>query len=174
MHTLERLPICMLLMLSLVGCQQETTEISSLKVKTPIVQVATKPVGGSGTKEPYIFKTSEADMVTLRGVLLVLDPFSMLPDPNDAIFLVPLTLEGAGPGKIPAFSVGEVPQAEVDERTGEFVFTNIQPGHYAVVVIVQGGSQVPVHKYQSSNLAIIKIEDKDIGSTIDVGYLSLP
>ena len=173
----------MLLMFFLVSCQKETTEVSNLKVETPTIQVpgetptiqvpATQAMSAV-TTEHYIFKTSEPNMVTLHGVLLVIDPFAMLPDPKDAIFLVPLALEGTGAGTIPPFTIGEVPQADVDEITGEFVFTNLQPGQYAVVVLVQGGSQVPVHNYQSNNLAILRIENKDKGSTIDLGYLSLP
>ena len=81
---------------------------------------------------------------------------------------------GEGTKTIPPFSVGEVPQADVNEITGEFVFTDIQPGRYAVVVLSQSGAQIPARDYEEGNFAIITIVDKDIDRTVELGYLSFP
>jgi hypothetical protein len=104
----------------------------------------------------------------------VLEPTVMLPDPNDAIFLVPLTTGDLSVSTIPMFVIGEVPQAEVDERTGEFVFTNIEPGTYAIVVVSLSGSQIPAHYFNDGSLAIVKIEEANLGQVIELGNLSFP
>jgi hypothetical protein len=101
-----------------------------------------------------------------------MDPLLALPDANDAIFLVPLD-SNEGVVTIPQFVVGEVPQADVDERTGDFRFTNIKPGRYVVVVLTTGGTQIPVHFDGSGSLAIIKIEEPDIDTTIKLDNLRL-
>jgi hypothetical protein len=123
-------------------------------------------------EEPYKFKTSDPGFATLEGLLLVMDPLLALPDANDAIFLVPLD-SNEGVVTIPQFVVGEVPQADVDERTGDFRFTNIKPGRYVVVVLTTGGTQIPVHFDGSGSLAIIKIEEPDIDTTIKLDNLRL-
>lgn len=124
---------------------------------------------------PYAFTTtSEAGKITIHGNLIVLDFVLMAPGPNDAIFLVPI---GGGEGTIstiPYFTMGEVPQAEVDERTGEFYFTNIEPGQYAVVVLTTGDAQIPVRKWEDSTLAIFRFAEEDRDQTIELGDLTLP
>jgi hypothetical protein len=75
---------------------------------------------------------------------------------------------------IPQFEVGKVPQADVNEMDGEFVFNNIQPGQYAVVVITSGGAQIPVRKMESKDYAIFTLDASQADSTVDIGYLTLP
>lgn len=130
---------------------------------------------GSGlpTLEPYVFKTSQPGTATLRGILAVLDPLVMMPAPDDAIYLVPLPDGDQGAVTVPPIEKGKTPQAEVDEHTGEFVFTNIQPGQYAVVVVTLSGSEIPARNYETNNLAIVTIIESDLGNTIDLGFLAL-
>jgi len=94
-----------------------------------------------------------------------------LPDPNDGIFLVPL--RDGQVTMIPAFTVGEVPQADVDEVTGEFVFTNIESGLYAVVVMTVWNAQIPA-RTEEGNLVILRIEETDRNQTIQLGYIRIP
>jgi hypothetical protein len=125
--------------------------------------------------EAYVFKTSEPGKITIKGYLLVLEPMVTLPDPNDAIFMVPLpSSDQGGASSIPSFTVGEVPQAEVDERTGDFVFANLEPGQYAIVVLTTGGAQIPARFNENGNLAIIKLKDTDRDHTIELDNLRLP
>ena len=123
--------------------------------------------------EPYFFKSSETNMITIHGILLVTDPTIMLPDPNDGIFLVPVS-GGEGITTIPPLEVGDVNQADVDERTGEFVFVNVQPGKYAVVVLTMGGAQVPARVYDSGNLAIFDVDDSHRNTVFELENLRLP
>jgi len=123
-------------------------------------------------QEPYPFKESDPGFATIDGYLLVIDPNLALPDANDAIFLVPLNSE-EGIVTIPEFVVGEVPQAEVDERTGDFRFTNIKPGKYAVVILTTGSSQIPARFYKSGSLAIFTIEESDIDTTVKLDDIRL-
>ena len=131
--------------------------------------------GGPGypTLEPFPFKTSEPGKATVRGALVVFDPVVLVPAPDDAIYLVTLTGGEGGPSTIPPVVKGESLQAEVDERTGDFVFTNVQPGQYAVVVVTPSGTEIPVRKYESNDLAIITVTEADLGKTIELGHLGL-
>jgi len=98
-----------------------------------------------------------------------------LPDPNDAIFMVPIPgSDQGGASSIPSFTVGEVPQAEVDERTGDFVFTNLDPGQYAIVVLTTGRAQIPTRFNKNGNLAIINLQETDRDHTIELENLCLP
>ncbi len=122
------------------------------------------------TRVPYVFKTSEPGTVTVHGELLAMDPHN-LPDPNDAIFLVPMP--DGQVTTMPSFVVGEVPQADVDESTGEFMFTNIQPGHYAIMVLTLGNAQIPTRTEEGS-FVIIRVEEEDRDQTIELGYIRIP
>lgn len=127
------------------------------------------PEYGVAQLEPYVFKTSSPGTATLHGILLVTDPMLSRPQDEDAIYLVPLV--GEDVMTIPPFKVGEVPQAEVNEVTGEFTFTDIQPGRYAVVVLTVGDAQIPARFYEKNSFAIINIEDSDLGQTIELEYI---
>lgn len=130
---------------------------------------------GSGlpTLEPYIFKTSQPGTATLRGILAVLDPVVLMPAPDDAIYLVPLAGGEQGPSTVPPIEKGKTPQADVDERTGEFTITNVQPGQYAIVVLTMGGSEIPARDFETNNLAIVTIKESDLDNTVDLGHLAL-
>jgi hypothetical protein len=124
------------------------------------------------TLEPYQFKTSDKGTAAVHGKILVLDPMSLVPAPDDAVYLVPLP--DASITTIPEFESGTVPQAEVDEASGEFMFTNLQPGQFAIVVVTKGGAQIPARFYQENNYAIFKIEESQLDTIIELGNLSLP
>jgi len=151
---------------ALSACQQsEATPTRDVSVVDVQVNISTP------TSEPFPFKTSEPGTTTVHGKLLVLDPMTLLPAPDDAIYLVPLTEDAQ---TIPQFKKGEVPQAEVDETSGEFMFTNIQPGYYAVVVITKGGAQIPSRFYQTGNYAMFNVDASQADTTIELDKLSLP
>ena len=165
------------IVLILSGCQTNgnigTTTPAMTPMDSNIVKKST-PVSKMTELEPYVFRVSDPGFVTLNGYLLVFDPSTTLPDPNDAIFLVPLSGGDDSVIAIPPFTVGEVPQADVDERTGDFVFTNIQPGQYAIVVLTMGQAQVPARFIDSGSFAIINISETDIDHTIKLEYLGIP
>ena len=157
----------------LIGCSMGPKVADESSISVSEVHVTIQP-GKISTREPYLFKTSEPATATIHGSLLVLDPQVMIPDPNDAIFLVQLSGGDESISTIPHFEIGDVPQAEVDERTGEFVIVNIQPGYYAIVVLTTQGSQIPAKYYENGSFAIVLIEESDIATTIELGYLSFP
>jgi len=123
--------------------------------------------------QPYIFKTSEPNSITVHGDLVVLDPMTMIPAPNDSIFLVPLPIDQPI-STIPQFEEGTVPQADVDESVGEFVFNSLQLGQYAVVVITNGGAQIPVRYMDSASYAIFTLDSTQVDTTVELGSLTLP
>jgi len=171
-----------LVILVLTGCQGANTPQTNTGVTD--IQITVPPTVDSGgakstrapipTMEPFTFKASESGTVTLHGHLAVLDPVTILPGPDDAIYLVPMNDTSEGANTIPQFTVGEVPQAEVDERTGEFTFQNIQPGRYAIVILTKGGSQIPAKMMDTGSLAIITVDKASIDQTVELGILRLP
>lgn len=152
----------------LASCSNNTAE-PTREISIGEVQVTVVPP----TQVRYSFKTSEPGTITVHGSLVVLNPTSMLPAPGDSIYLVPMP-EGEPISMIPQFEVGTVPQADVNETNGEYVFTNLQPGQYAVVVITSGGAQIPVRYFNTSNYAIFTLEDSEVDTTVEIGELSLP
>jgi hypothetical protein len=165
-----------MIVLILSGCQSKAIPITNtptlIPTETAIVQESSSDITMAGL-EPYDFKVSDPGFITIKGYLVVFDPSTTLPDPNDAIFLVPMP-EDAGVVTIPPFTVGEVPQAEVDERTGNFVFTNIEPGQYAVVVLTMGQAQMPARYVDDGSLAIIKFSEADRDQVIKLEYIGIP
>jgi hypothetical protein len=143
-----------LLVMLLVGCQN------------PQYQDTSHP-----TPEPYKFRTSEPGTVTLHGKLIVMDPDNM-PASNDAIYLVPLPVDQMVIS-VPSITFGEVPQADVNERTGEFVFTDLQPGKYIIMVVLINDQQVPA-RTQDEIMAVVDIKEADRGQTIEIKYLQVP
>jgi hypothetical protein len=153
------------------GCRSSKNEM-------PVTDVIVTPTGQPGspipTSTPLVFKTSEPGFVSVKGKLWVVNPLGMLPDPNDAIYLVPLSDDESGVSAIPSIMSEGVYGAEVDEITGEFMLTNIKPGQYAIVVLEKSGSEVPARMLKSDSIAIVTLMDADINQTIDLGYLRFP
>ena len=169
--------ISSIIALLLSGCQAKGNNSTPPPVIAPtaiITVPASTPSPNTTELESYEFKTSDQGYITLKGYLLVYDPSTTLPDPNDAIFLVPLSGGEDSVASIPSFNVGEVPQADVDERTGDFVFTNIQPGRYAIVVLTMGQAQMPACFIDSGSFAILNITEADIDKTIQLDYIGIP
>lgn len=187
------LPVIVFLIITITvisGCtQQHNNTVTSSPSKTLTnVEVQISPINPtamvisrsgdsfvSPLSEPmsYKFATSEAGYATLQGQLIVVDPTMMLPRSDDAIFLVPISKD-VHVVTIPQFETGSVPQAAVDEVTGKFVFTNIKPGQYMVVVITMSGAQIPPKTMEDGNLVIINVEDQQIDQITDLGFLRFP
>ena len=126
------------------------------------------------TMEPYKFRTSQPGTATLHGNLVVLDP-TTLPAQNDAIYLVPIDQDNPGVLAIPQFTEGEVPQADVNEPTGEFMFTDIKPGRYVVVIVTIGGAQIPARAMnESRNLVVVNVDETFLDKITEIGTMSLP
>ncbi len=154
-------------LLIISGCSSAASETPrQVTISNVQVQISTPT-------QPYAFKTSDPGTITIHGTLVVLDPTSMMPSPDNGIYLVPMPTDQANTS-IPQFEVGTVPQAEVDEISGEFSFTNIQPGQYAVVVMTPSGSQIPVRYQENQSYAIINLDASQKDTTVDLGHLTLP
>lgn len=158
--------LLLLFVVALASCQGTATPTRDVSVVD--VQVTYAPP----TMSPFIFVTSQPGLATLHGLLIVLDPMTILPAQDDAIYLVPIP-EG-GLSTVPQFEMGTVPQAEVDERTGEFTFTDIQAGQYAVVVLTKGGAQIPARDFDTASYAIFTVDASQMDTIVELGNLSLP
>jgi hypothetical protein len=159
--------LLLLLAILLVACTQNSTD-ATREVTINNVQVTSAP-----PTQSYVFKTSDPGSITVRGTLVLLDPLTLAPAPEDSIYLVPMPADQTI-SAIPEFEVGTVPQAEVDETVGDFVFTNVQPGQYAVVVVTKSGTQIPVHYSGTSNYGIFTLDASQTDTTVDLGHLTLP
>ena len=123
----------------------------------------------TGCQQP---KKSKNGLVTLQGTLLVTDPDNAMPAPDNAIYLVPLPADEMVIS-IPVIPTDKPIQASVDNRTGEFVFTNIQPGKYIVIVLTIYNGQIPAHT-ENGALAVVNVEESDRNKTIQLNYLKVP
>ena len=167
-----------LLLLFLMSCQQNApAETVGVQLTPPeIVDVDLARPMPTETRQTHVFAVSEPGTATIHSHLLVLDPMLTAPDPDtpDPIFLVPLPADETGILTVPTFEIEDVQQADVDESTGEFVFTNIEPGRYIVMVLLIGGAQIPATDDSTGNMAIITIDDSDLDQVIEMGVLSVP
>ena len=170
--TLLRYTLFLLFLFLVIGCKsnEQNAQIGDTEIK----EVTIAPT--SVQKTPFVFSTSEPGTVTIHSQLLVIDPMIIAPDPKtpDPIFLVPLPDQNTSVMTIPSFEIGKVPQAEVNEATGEFVFTNIKPGRYIVMVLLISGQQVPASYYDTRNIAVVTIDSNGIDQMIELNALSVP
>ncbi len=155
----------------LVGCMEESNTPSIVQDgaehESEMGQQEDKPIEELGKSD------QDQKKITIEGRLIVKDPLMFAPDPNDAIYLVPLDSQ-ENINTIPKFQIGEVPQAIVDERNGDFIFTNIDPGTYAIMVLTMDGKQIPARFYNQGHLAIITLDQEDLGKVIEVELLAIP
>jgi hypothetical protein len=174
-HTLEwELIIGLVMAFILYGCQGSPTQTTkSQNNSISGIQITMVAAINTPTIEPYAFKTSAPGKVSLHGTLVVLDPTSLVPGADDSIFLVPID-ESSTVSGTPSFKKGEVPQADVDERTGEYVFTNIAPGKYMIMIETQSGSQFPTHWMSTNSFAIVTIDSTQMNQTVELKPVSVP
>jgi hypothetical protein len=168
-----KLPMLLLTLFLLTACQKTnvspTPNTKIINIQVTIVSTHPLP-----TKEPYIFKTSQPGTATLHGNLVVIDP-STLPAKDDPIYLVPINQDSPVVLAIPQFTKGKIPQADVDERTGEFMFTNIKVGRYVVVVVTIDGAQIPARTMdESHNLVIVRVDETFLDKITNIGTMNLP
>ena len=159
--------------LLLTACQG-TNASSTPNVGIYDIQVTIVPGTPPSTMAPYNFKPTQSGTATLHGTLVVLDP-TLLPAHDDAIYLVPISQDNAPVSVIPSFTKGQVPQADVDERTGEFMFTGINPGRYVVMVVTEGGGQLAARTMdQARNLVVVTVDNASLDKTTEIGTISMP
>lgn len=170
--------LALLLVILLSACQAATdgsgTPAQTGQPPQTVAALSTPEAASYPTPEPYAFPSSEKGFITLHGSLVAKNPFAMAPDPDDPVFLVPLVGDPASISSIPPFVIGEVPRATVDITNGEFVIANIEPGQYALVVLLNSGSQVPAKFMSNGNLAILTLTEADIDQVVEVEPVSVP
>jgi hypothetical protein len=151
-----------LLASSLASCRgNNNSSISGVKVTAP-----TFP-------SPYRFKTSNPGMATVAGTLVVINPLTTAPAPNDSIYLVTVD-QSQGGLVMPEIETGNSIQADVNEQTGDFVFINVKPGSYIIMVKTLAGAEMPVHKMHENTLGVVTVTDADKDKIVPAGILSLP
>jgi hypothetical protein len=158
----------------LSACRSSTTPDDtqhnpSVEVVDVQVTVSSSP---APTSAPYVFKTSAPGTSTIHGVLIVSNPWTSVPK-DDGLYLAPFEDQDINVTTLPLFVEDEVPQAEVDESTGEFVFTNIKPGRYVLAVVSSSGAQAPASR-SDGGLVIINVTDADINKVVDAGTVMFP
>ena len=188
------LTVLLISILLLVGCQP-TERAESLNQGTPYPMI--EPVEGlnqgtpypmPGTNEapsaeqatrqaalkPLVFMTSEPDFITVHGTLFVMNPTTTIPGNDDPIYLIPLPTGDQNISTIPPIKDSGALQAQVDEGSGEFMFINVKPGQYVVVVREKSGAEIPARFIDQDSMAIVTLKESDLNQTIDLGNLRFP
>ena len=178
MHKYRNLSIVSLMLITvLVSCQKEVKPDSPLpspgkEVQIATISVVTSPIKPSNKSTPiptFQFATSQPNFATIHGKIEVLNPTTAAPKP-DGIYLVPVHADGM---TIPQVIPGEMPQAEVNEVTGEFVFTNVKPGAYALTVITIIDVQLSVRSAENNHPVILTIGESHIDQTVELGTVQV-
>jgi len=151
------------------GCRKNEVSSSDLAV----TDIKLTPGAIPPTIPPYVFATSRPGYASVHGQLAVMSPLTVLPKP-DGIYLVPVEDVITAPAAIPAFVEGEVPQADVDERTGEFVVPNVEPIRYILVVTTVNGVNVPARTMDMASLVLVDVKQTDINGVIELGMIRVP
>jgi hypothetical protein len=176
----------LLMIIVAAGCAGEkpADAIPTYTVESPSATVESVEAL-TGTAEPestrviptpvYLMnKTPEPGTISARGMLIVMNPFSAIPDADDAIYLVPLASVDQNISAIPPIGTEGTIQAEVDEGTGEFLFNGIEPGQYVVLVREKTGVELPPRIIGSESMAIFTFSETDRDQTVDLGWLQFP
>lgn len=175
---LRRLSILLLLfyitMFLIVGCSGETesldVEQDESTLATPLPTNFASPAGSDSVS---VVPTPMADAATIYGQLMLLDPTVIAPQ-EDGLYLVPVDADSDQMMVVPMVVEGEALQAQVDETTGNFVFTNVDVGHYILVAIIETGQERTVHRLGTNEAILPVVDEEDLGKAIDLGICSLP
>ena len=116
----------------------------------------------------HVPKTS----VVLKGQLFVKDPDVAFPKADNAIYLVPLASDQTVMA-VPTIDPKTAIQAKVDNKTGKFVFSNVTPGKYLMMIITINNDQMPVSTVDG-NMAVIDVTAAQLGKTIDLKNFVVP
>lgn len=131
---------------------------------TPIVTIDT-----SSLVEPVIIPTSQPGLATVRGVL----PKAYLETiaPNYATIYLGEWIETSDP-KYPIVGLEKTtsPSALLDSNTGEFLFYDVSPGEYGVLVERPLSVPVLLNDPETGHTLYLKLEPGDI---VDLGVVVL-
>jgi hypothetical protein len=117
--------------------------------------------------------TPSADIATIYGRLMLLDPTVLSPQ-EDGLYLVPIDSESEQMMVVPVIVEGEAIQAQIDETTGDFVFTDVEAGHYVLMAMLDTGQERVVHRLGTNEHVLPVVTEEDLGGAIDLGIVSLP
>jgi hypothetical protein len=164
--------LAMLLLASLLtaGCNGTATptvgEVTSSPIATPGGTIAESPLPTPGPGLPEWNAQPAPGTSNLRGRLVITD---------QTILLGELLLAKAVPTDNPEVSLLELdektaPRAIIDRATGEFVFSNVEPGKYGLIVW-EPMSSAPVNDPSTGQTLYVQLTS---GEVTDVGTLNLP
>jgi len=143
-----------LLIMVMTSCSFQNPKITNTEEDTPTSMLDSIPTPDSGKAVLYgkIDQSADRD----NGYIIFLSKNLSKGEEN-----IPATL---------AFSYSNDPRATQNDF-GEFLFTNVEPGQYAIVFWNVGGIKV-VHSETSSDL--FKLIDVVDGDIIDLGTIAVP
>ncbi len=128
-----------------------------------------KPVAAEGKRT---FRQSNPGKATIHGILFLTN-FMMVSPKKEGVYLVRLD-QARNIVTVPEFKAEDAIQAEVDETIGEFSFSNVDPGLYAVVIIATTGQQVPARKWKKSDYVLVNVTAADLNTTIELDTIQVP
>ena len=126
----------------------------------------------STPKAVSVVATSEADMGTVTGVLMVGTGQNAKPTAGLVLYLAATIKDTSGKESVAGMDRVRSPRAYIDGQ-GRFVFTNVSPGNYGLVLDVVTNSYL-LNKPDTGDSLVISVTP---GKVVDLGtlrYDSLP
>jgi hypothetical protein len=104
-----------------------------------------------------------------------MNPAQVAPQ-EDGLYLVPINtdVEGGVALVVPAVNPETALQASVDEVTGQFYFSDVSAGVYALVAVTDTDQQLSIRRLDTGEAVIVTLTGEDLGKVIDLGTLRLP
>jgi len=156
------------IVIALTACKPPMTETPT-SVVSPLPSTSPLP---KQSAQPLVYPTSTSGNATVLGTLFVMDPMIGGPKNGDSIYLVPMP-EAPPSGLIVAPEVDPENAHKVtaiDRENGQFVFTNIPPGDYHILVVTPMGT-IPV---RSMDTGRIQFPTLLVDQVLDLGHVQIP
>lgn len=148
---------------------QTSPNITESVVKTPDSAQSVVPTPIPTVPTP----TVSPDGANVVGLLTIRDPTSMTPEEN-GLYLVPIPPSEENVSfAVPTIDEETAIQAQVDARTGEFIFTAVPAGFYVLVARSDTGLQTSLRYLETGQIVSFDVAELDYGQVIDLGRLVL-
>lgn len=142
----------------LMGCQESSSFMSPVSTSPLPSIVATDLSRPTPTAQPLVFPTSRPGFATLTGIALRADTRTSIQ--ND-LFLGEV-IETTDPNRpIVGLDTTEAPKAILDPNTGAFVFYDVPPGRYALVIWQPLGAPILVEDKVAGGTLLLTLEPDD-------------
>lgn len=145
------------------------------KPKSDLSALATPNSGQvlSSVPTPLMVISPKPGYATICGTLVLTNPALVAPI-EDGLYLVSVDTSTQGSIIVPRVDAQTSYRAAIDEVTGQFCFEEVRPGVYAVIAVTDAGSEISVRSFETGQVVLITISQKDLNTIFNIGALRLP